>query len=361
MKQPYDVAAYIWPAYHNDKRAKIFWPKGIGEWEVVMDSKPKYEGHLQPRKPIWGYVNEADRYVMEMEINAAADHGVNTFIYDWYWFDNRPFLENCLNEGYLNARNNDRVQFFLMWANHNVNALWDKRLCDDILTSEVVWRAALNRQQFEEIADRILEKYMHHPSYYRIDGKPVFMIYDMKNLIEGLGGIHQTAQALDWWRERAVISGLPGLHLQCHLINLEMFREDQIHEITRSFDSISFYHMCNHVDIDRDYIDAMMDMEKVWYQFSDTYSIPTVPQISIGWDTNPRFNKFWPGVIKNATPDGFEEMLNRAKAFLDKHPDQPKLMTVNSWNEWTETGYLQPDELFGYGYLEAVRHAILGK
>ena len=123
MKQPYDVAAYIWPAYHNDKRAKIFWPKGIGEWEVVMDSKPKYEGHLQPRKPIWGYVNEADRYVMEMEINAAADHGVNTFIYDWYWFDNRPFLENCLNEGYLNARNNDRVQFFLMWANHNVNAL----------------------------------------------------------------------------------------------------------------------------------------------------------------------------------------------------------------------------------------------
>ena len=56
---------------------------------------------------------------MEMEINAAADYGVNVFIYDWYWFDRRPFFEQCLNEGYFKARNNDRVKFMLMWANHD--------------------------------------------------------------------------------------------------------------------------------------------------------------------------------------------------------------------------------------------------
>lgn len=56
---------------------------------------------------------------MEMEINAAADHGVNVFIYDWYRFDRRPFFEQCLNEGYFKARNNDRVKFMLMWANHD--------------------------------------------------------------------------------------------------------------------------------------------------------------------------------------------------------------------------------------------------
>lgn len=28
---------------------------------------------------------------------------------------------------------------------------------------------------------------------------------------------------------------------------------------------------------------------------------------------------------------------------------------INSWNEWTETSYLQPDDVNGYGYLEAVK------
>ena len=33
----------------------------------------------------------------------------------------------------------------------------------------------------------------------------------------------------------------------------------------------------------------------------------------------------------------------------------PKLITVNSWNEWTEGSYLEPDTYWRFGYLEAVR------
>jgi len=28
---------------------------------------------------------------------------------------------------------------------------------------------------------------------------------------------------------------------------------------------------------------------------------------------------------------------------------------LNSWNEWLESSYLVPDDLHGYGYLEAVK------
>ena len=90
----YDVAAYFVPSYTGDEpRSMTFWPEGFGEWEIIKNAVQKVPGHNWPRRPRWGYTNDADPYVMEMQINAALDHGVNTFIYDWYWFDERPYQE----------------------------------------------------------------------------------------------------------------------------------------------------------------------------------------------------------------------------------------------------------------------------
>ena len=110
----FDIAAYIWPAYTGDEpRSRIFWPEGIGEWQTVKNSSAKSNGYHWNRKPLWGYVNEADPNVMSQQIEAAVSHGVNVFIYDWYWYDGRPFLENCLNNGFLKAPNNQKMKLCL--------------------------------------------------------------------------------------------------------------------------------------------------------------------------------------------------------------------------------------------------------
>ena len=31
------------------------------------------------------------------------------------------------------------------------------------------------------------------------------------------------------------------------------------------------------------------------------------------------------------------------------------MMTVATWNEWTEGNFMEPDNLYGYGYLEAFK------
>ena len=62
-----------------------------------------------------------------------------------------------------------------------------------------------------------------------------------------------------------------------------------------------------------------------------------------------------PRILKENTPEKIEQAFRQAKAYADAHPDQPPLITVNSWNEWTEASYLQPDDLHGYGYLEAAK------
>jgi len=211
----YDIAAYVWPAYTGDEpRTKIFWPEGYGEWQTLKAMKPMFRGHQWPRKPLWGYVNEADPFVMEMEIEAAAAHGVNVFIYDWYWYDNRPFLEQCLNNGYLKARNNHKVKFYLMWANHTATSIWDKRTAE---MNYPIWQGEVNFEQFKTVVARTIQKYFTHPSYYKIDGKPVYMIYDFYNLIAGLGGIDNARKALEYFREETIKAGFDGLELQVAL------------------------------------------------------------------------------------------------------------------------------------------------
>jgi len=362
MKKVYDIAAYIWPAYTGrEPRTHIFWPGKQGEWETVRRAGAKFPGHSWPRVPLWGYCDEADPAVMEMQIDAAADHGVNVFIYDWYWYDRRPFLEQCLDEGFLGARNNGRMKFYLMWANHDATDLWDIRLSGN---GTVLWDGKVDRAEFEKICDRLIEKYFALPNYYCIDGKPVFLIYDTSNFINGLGGVEPAREALEWFRDRAVAAGLPGLHLQADLwwehsrdlSGVDGGRTAPANAVSAlGFDSATHYQYVHFTDIKRDYADLLPDVTAMWEQVDAAYPFPYFPQVSLGWDNNPRFLHTLDDILTGNTPEQIKKAFAAAKAFVDARPKQPPLITVNSWNEWTESSYLQPDDLYGYGYLEAIR------
>ena len=115
QKKEYDVAAFFYPAYaSDDQRLLPFWPMGIGEWETVITMQNRNPGHYWKRKPLWGYINEVDPAVMVMEIDQATKHGVHIFIFDWYWYDGRPFMEPTLDNGFLKAENVGKMKFYLM-------------------------------------------------------------------------------------------------------------------------------------------------------------------------------------------------------------------------------------------------------
>ena len=360
----YDVAAYIWPAYTGDEtRSRIFWPEGYGEWETVKAAKCLYPGHEWPRKPLWGYCNEADPYVMEMQIEAAIDHGVNVFIYDWYWYDNRPYLEQCLDNGFLKAKNRSKMKFYIMWANHDVTYGWDRRI-SKLDYDTVVWKGAVSEEQFKIIANRWLDNYFCLDEYYKIDNKPVLSIYDLQNLIDGLGGIENANKKLCWLDEEAKKRGFNGVHYQLIKYgkvkaNLSGFDTNQTEltpkELTKylPLSSLTHYQYVHFSNMNEDYSRIMKRVRNEWQECVNDFNIPYYPHVSIGWDNTPRYSNHTNNVVKNNPPEEFEKALIEAKELANK--TGVNLITINSWNEWTETSYLQPDDRYGYGYLNAVK------
>ena len=186
------------------------------------------------------------------------------------------------------------------------------------------------------------------------------------NLINSFGDIDNTAKAIDLFRKKTVKAGLDGLHLQLakystsHNILKTTAGEVLLDRETFSklgFASLTNYQYCHFLNMDREYRDIVADAVSAWDKFAGLYDAPYFPHVSLGWDTNPRFKIFVPGVVKNNTPEAVKEALLLAKEYMDKHRDSlpVPLITINSWNEWTEASYLQPDDVNGYGYLEAVK------
>jgi hypothetical protein len=114
-----EVAAYYSPNYHRDPRSDAWYGPGWTEWELVKAARPRFPGHRQPIEPAWGYFDEADPAWAARQIDLAADHGVTCFLYDWYWYEDGPYLQGALERGFLEAPNRGRLKFALLWANHD--------------------------------------------------------------------------------------------------------------------------------------------------------------------------------------------------------------------------------------------------
>ena len=355
--QDYDVAAYVWPAYQPESRwAELgIFKAGKGEWQNVWEAVPKWAGHEQPRKPLWGYENEADPKVVAKKIDAAVSHGVNVFIYDWYWYGGRPFLEDALDKGFLGAKNNNRMKFFIMWANHDVGTAWNNTVPFDP-KEKPVWFGGQTVGEFRKIADRWIEKYFMRPNYYRIQGKPVLMIYEVKTFVEGVGGMEQAKVALGYLREACAKAGLGGVHLMVCDYALD---PRQVREL--GVDSATIYNFA-HWSRWRENPDYDVWARNAERRFSiakrDLGLKAYFAHSSIGWDMNPRLplSCVFP-VVRDSTPMKFKASLCRVRNWCDRNTPEgyPRLITINSWNEWTEGSYLEPDTKNGFGYLEAVR------
>lgn len=363
----YIVAAYVWPSCHNDSMAEEkLWSEGDGEWEIIRKGTPRFEGHYQPRVPLWGYESDDDSEAWKKKIDAATGHGVNTFIFDWYWYNGHPFLEGAVN-AFLQAPNADTMNFYLMWANHDVPGnMWNHYRYK---TDSLIWHGTVDWDNFRIVVERVIRQYFKQPNYFKIEGQPVFSVYHTANLIKSFGGLYGAGKALDYFRSEVVKAGFPGLHLQLiggGTTGYPGFWGDQYDDVGQVIkvlkaNSVTLYNMAGSNSRREDYITYGIEAMELREKWDAMIDIPFFPCVSVGWDDTPRYpQKGKKEVIHlNNTPESFSAFLFKAKEYADKHTQQPKLIVINAWNEWVEGSYLEPDMNYGYGYLEAVKEVMI--
>ena len=368
-----EVLAYYFPQYHRDPLNDTLHGPGWTEWDLLRAAKPRYPGHAQPKVPAWGEFDESDPAWAAREIDLAANYGITGFIYDWYWYNGKPFLEGGLEQGFLQAPNRERLKFALMWANHDWVHLFPATPDGQ---RPVLMPGATDRASFDQQVEYLLEHYFHQPNYLTLEGAPYFSIYELGTFIAGMGGLEPAREALEHFRARVKAAGFPDLHLNAVVWGVSVLpsevKLENTEEVVRSlgFSSLTSYVWVHHYAPNTagfpqgSYRDAAQQNYAVWEEYGPRFGLPYHPNVSMGWDSSPRTQQDapyaqhgypWHAVLEGNTPEAFGEALEQAKAFMERSSMAQPILTLNAWNEWTEGSYLLPDTVHGNAYLEQIR------
>jgi hypothetical protein len=102
------------------------------------------------------------------------------------------------------------------------------------------------------------------------------------------------------------------------------------------------------------------DYDRVWEQvIRNCRNSPdhVFPGAFVDWDNTARYGNR-ATIIKGATPARFKYWLQELLSVIDNRPEDKKLIFLNAWNEWAESAYIEPDERYGYAYLEALKEIV---
>ena len=385
-KSPIEVLAYYFPNWHVDPLNEQVHGSNWTEWSVVQCARPRFAGHRQPRIPLWGYEDESRSDVMAKKISCAAEHGITGFIFDWYYSESGPFRQKALNEGFLKAENCKDFKFSLMWCNHSRSNFHPTPYTMNV---EMFDPPLVSPEKFEEISDVLVNDYFVRDNYLKFDDRAYFSIYSPHDFLRSFGSVKAAADALDRLRAKAVRAGLNGIFLHFNYLFFRQLHERLSGERKMTADDPLSGYKGTIEDLNRDLglncsgsytwgevaraheqfpaVDAELVRQQVrafWAEGMTKFGLPYHPIVATGWDPSPRtiqsdsfdFRGYpWVGVWEQS-PREFGAMLEIARKHIEvcEKPEE-RVITLGSWNEWTEGCYLEPDTVYGLGYLKEVQ------
>lgn len=359
--KPKIIALYL-PQFHPVKENDEWYGAGFTEWTNVAKAKPLFKGHQQPKIPKdLGFYDLRVPEIRKRQAEMAIDAGISAFCYYHYWFGNgKVLLEKPLME-MVNTGEPD-FPFCICWA----NVSWHNKLWNP--TTKKIGSKLLIEQQYPGIEDvkahfNFLLPAFKDERYYKIDGRLLFVIYEMKDM-------PNFEQYKSIWNELAKENGLPEFYFLAFANNMDELSKSK----NFSADGIvlSLLHSVEHLNWPR----YKRGIRKIWFKlrhlprFRYSYKKAmksfickeckddnVIPVIIPNWDNTPR--RAWDALIlTNSNPSLFKQHVREVLDCVKDKPENKQIIFLKSWNEWGEGNYMEPDLQYGHGYIYALKEAL---
>ena len=304
------------------------------------------------RKPAVGWYDEGTPEVADWHIKYALEHGIGGFIYCWYRADFSPeihqMIGHALHDGMLKAKYLDQFKFAIMWENGCAKGVKDR---DDLMNNVLPYW---------------LDNYFTHPSYVKIDNKPLLFVWRPERVAPELSGSDTTRAVLDEMRAACRKRGLDGLWIVgC----VETANEGLLQRLAQEgWDATSAYATWSQpkerpaIDIEgittvsnRAHLLAQKD---VWQGKRAVGALPDIVSVMQGWDPRPwhgaRTRSYW----ADPSPESFRAACVEAKRIIDATAGNgldKRIVVFDNWDEFGEGHFLEPTVGFGFRYVDAIR------
>ena len=363
------IIAINLPQFHPFKENDEWWGKGFTEWTNVTKARPRFKGHYQPHLPSdTGFYDLRLPEARQMQADMAKKYGIYGFCYYHYWFNGKRLMNRPLDD--ILSLGVPDFPFMLCWANENWSRNWDGGF-DRILIKQ-----DSNEDDDIKHMQWLCRNVFCDNRYIKIEGKPVFVIYNQEN-------IPNISRTIKIWRQIA----REELHNDIYLMYAEHTTELYgTNPISLGFDaSMDFqpiavrliqhpkykklkdfvhnHNRLNNINFIKNYINRLPDL---WnYKNMVEYHIKTAmppikryPCVSPGFDNSPRRENSTFYCFPDSTPTLYGRWLSHYIHNFEPFSDEENFIFINAWNEWAEGNHLEPDQRWGTAYLDETLKAI---
>lgn len=345
------ITMYL-PQFHRVKENDEWWGEGFTDWVAAKSAEPLHTNHYQPHIPLNNnYYDLLDKKTMLWQADLMKQYGIDAQCFYHYWFkDGKRILEKPA-ENLLQWKDID-MPFCFCWASESWGRTWNR------LGNVNFWAQTPEQEQGKSDTALLLEQsygqeaqwkqhfeyllpFFSDERYLKVGNKPVFYFFNSA-LIPCLGEMAQK------WNEWAIGNGFAGIYLIGAQSN---------HNTIEYLDAVLYQEPTHIFELYRERARPLfLEYDEVWeaiLSYCD-YRDKAIYGGFVGFDDSPRQGKNG-RIIENASPERFRVYLAELIAKNIAHNNE--LIFLNAWNEWGEGTHLEPDEKYGYGFLEAVRYA----